>query len=152
MGGHFGAFPLFRRHTSKNKRDWELTFCVLCVILNTSKERGIPNMKKSTKRFLVFVLSICIVGFGAFCCGWMRGEAFDPTSTYEAPARVDEINDSTGWVTLVDWAGESWCIRGDGYEIGQLVIAVFNDHNTPDYIYDDTIDQVKCLANIEHVE
>ena len=109
-------------------------------------------MKKSTKRFLVFVLSICIVGFGAFCYGWVRGEAFDPTTTYEVPARVAEINNSTGWVTLVDWTGESWCIRGEGYEVGQLVIAVFNDHNTPDYIYDDTIDQVKCLMDIEHAE
>lgn len=152
MGEHFGALPLFRRQTSKNKYNYELTFYVPCAILKIPKERGIPNMKKSTKRFLVFVLSICIVGFGAFCYGWVRGEAFDPTSTYEVPAKVIEANEATGWVTLVDWAGEAWCIRGEGYEVDQLVIIVFNDNGTPDNIYDDIIDQVKCLVNIEHTE
>ncbi len=108
-------------------------------------------MKKSTKRFLVFVLSICIVAFGAYCFGWVRGESFDPSSTYEVPAKVSEVDQFTGWVTLVDWAGEAWCIRGDGYELGQLVIVVFNDNNTPDNIYDDTIEEVRCLVEIEEI-
>lgn len=113
------------------------------------KGKGNPNMNNKTKRIATIVFAIIIFCVGAYALGWMNGEAFDPSRTYEVPAQVMEIDRATNWVTLVDWAGESWCIRGEGYEIGQLVIAVFNDHNTPDNIYDDTIDQVKCLTNAE---
>ena len=109
--------------------------------------KGEIKMKKSTKRILVFVLSICIVGFGAFCYGWVRGEAFDPSITYEVPAKVAEVDRATGWVTLVDWADEAWCIRGEGYEKGQLVIVVFNDNDTPNNIYDDMVEEVRCLVD-----
>ena len=109
-------------------------------------------MKKSTKRLLVTTLVIIIVAFAAYAFGWVRGETFDPSTTYEVPAKVTKVDQNTNWGALTDWAGETWCIRGEGYEVGQLVIAVFNDHNTPDNIYDDTIDQVKCLVEIEHAE
>lgn len=107
-------------------------------------------MKKSTKRMIVTAILLLVVGFSAYAFGWTQGETFDPSSTYTAPARVSEIDDSTGWVTLVDWAGEAWCIRGEGYEVDQLIIVTFNNNNT-ETIYDDLIVEVDCLADIEEV-
>lgn len=107
-------------------------------------------MKKSTKRMIITAILLFIVGFAAYSFGWIQGETFDPSSTYTAPARVSEIDDSTGWVTFVDWAGEAWCIRGEGYEVDQLVIITFNNNNT-ETIYDDLIVEVGCLVDIEEV-
>ena len=108
-------------------------------------------MKKSTKRMIITTILLFIVGFAAYAFGWIQGESFDPTSTYIAPARVAEIDEATGWVTFVDWAGEAWCIRGGDYEIDQLVVVTFNDNNT-ESIYDDLIVGVDCLAYTEEVE
>ena len=121
-------------------------------ILSLQKERGIPKMKKSTKRLAVTVFVVIIVAFAAYALGWVRGESFDPGATYETPAKVTEINQVTNWITLTDWAGEAWCIRGDGYEEGQLVIVVFNDNNTPENIYDDVIEEVRCLVDIKDTD
>ena len=107
--------------------------------------------KKAKQRIALYIFTTIIVAFVAYTFGWMRGEAFDPTNTYEAPARVAEIDETTGWVTFVDWAGEVWCIRGGGYEVDQLVVITFNDNNT-ESIYDDLIVDVGCLADIEEVE
>lgn len=107
-------------------------------------------MKKTTKRMIITAILLFIVGFAAYSFGWIQGETFDPSSTYTAPARVSEIDDSTGWVTFVDWAGETWCIRGEGYEVDQLVIITFNNNNT-ETIYDDLIVEVGCLVDIEEV-
>lgn len=107
-------------------------------------------MKKTTKRMIITAILLFIVGFAAYSFGWIQGETFDPSSTYTAPARVSEIDDSTGWVTFVDWAGEAWCIRGEGYEVDQLVIITFNNNNT-ETIYDDLIVEVGCLVDIEEV-
>ena len=108
-------------------------------------------MKKSTKRMIITAILLFVVGFAAYSFGWIQGETFDPSSTYTAPARVSEIDDSTGWVTLVDWANEAWCIRGEGYKVDQLVIVVFNDNNT-ESIYDDLIVEVKSADYIGEVE
>lgn len=105
----------------------------------------------NSKQVAVIVLVIIIFSVGAYTLGWMNGEAFDPTSTYTAPARVAEVDETTGWVTFVDWAGEAWCIRGEGYEVDQLVVITFNDNNT-ESIYDDLIVNVGCLADIEEVD
>ena len=107
--------------------------------------------KKAKQRFALYIFTAVIVAFMAYSLGWIRGEAFDPTSTYTAPAKVVEIDETTGWVTFVDWAGEAWCIRGEGYEVDQLVVITFNDNNT-ESIYDDLIVDVDCLVNIEEVE
>jgi hypothetical protein len=80
----------------------------------------------------------------------MHGEAFDPTSTYTAPAKVVEIDEATGWVTFADWAGEAWCIRDDGYEVDQLVVITFNNNNT-ESIYDDLIVDVSRLVDIKDI-
>ena len=104
--------------------------------------------KKAKQRFALYIFTIIIVAFAAYFFGWMHGEAFDPTSTYTAPAKVIEVDESTGWTTFADWAGEAWCIRGEDYEIDQLVVITFNDNNT-ESIYDDSIINVSCLADIK---
>lgn len=105
----------------------------------------------NSKQVAIIVLIIVIFSVGAYAFGWMQGESFDPTSAYTAPARVAEVDETTGWVTFVDWAGEAWCIRGESYEIDQLVVITFNDNNT-ESIYDDLIVDVDCLMDIEEVE
>lgn len=107
--------------------------------------------KKAKWRFALYIFTIIIVAFAAYSLGWMHGEVFDPTSTYTAPARVAEVDETIGWVTFIDWADEAWCIRGEGYEVGQLVVITFNDNNT-DSIYDDLIVDVGCLVDIEEVK
>ena len=107
--------------------------------------------KKAKQRIALYIFTIIIVAFAAYSLGWMHGDAFDPSSTYTAPARVAEVDETTGWVTFVDWAGEVWCIRGEGYEVDQLAVITFNDNNT-ESIYDDLIVDVGCLVDIEEVE
>ena len=108
-------------------------------------------MKKRTIRMIVTLFAIISTAFVAYSLGWMHGEVFDPTSTYTAPAKVVEVDETTGWVTFIDWAGEAWCIRGEGYEVDQLVVITFNDNNT-ESIYDDLIVDVGCLVDIEEVK
>ena len=106
--------------------------------------------KKAKRRFTLYIFTIIIVAFAAYSLGWMHGEAFDPTNTYTAPARVVEVNETTGWVTFADWAGEAWCIRGEDYEVDQLVVITFNDNNT-ESIYDDLIVDVGRLVEIKDI-
>lgn len=108
-------------------------------------------MKKRNARIIFTLFLVIITAFTSYALGWMQGEAFDPTSTYDSPARVAEVDEDTGWVTFVDWSGEAWCIRGEGYEVGQLVIVDFNDNNTPDNFYDDLIVNVHRLVDIKNV-
>ena len=105
----------------------------------------------NSKQVAIIVLIIVIFSVGAYTFGWTMGANFDPSSTYTAPARVAEVDETTGWVTFVDWAGEAWCIRGEGYEVDQLVVITFNDNNT-ESIYDDLIVDVGCLVDIEEVK
>lgn len=107
-------------------------------------------MKKRTVRMIVTLFAIISTAFAAYAFGWTMSANFDPSSTYTAPARVAEVDETTGWVTFIDWAGETWCIRGEGYEIGQLVVITFNDNNT-ESIYDDLIVDVGCLVDIKDV-
>ena len=108
-------------------------------------------MKKRTIRMIVTLFLLIVTAFASYTLGWMHGESFDPTSTYDSPARVAEVDEATGWVTFVDWSGEAWCIRGEGYEVGQLVIVDFNDNNTPDNIYDYLIVNVHRLVDIKDI-
>lgn len=59
---------------------------------------------------------------------------------YEAPAVVEEVTENC--VVLVDNDSEAWVFEGDGYEVGQLVIVVFNNMGT-DNIYDDEIVEIR---------
>ena len=108
-------------------------------------------MKKRTVRMIVTLFAIVITSLITFYIGEYHGLNYDPSSTYTAPARVTEVDETTGWVTFVDWADEAWCIRGEGYEVGQLVVITFNDNNT-ESIYDDLIVDVGCLVDIEEVK
>lgn len=106
-------------------------------------------MKKSTSTIIFILILACFV---CYFLGHAIGLEYDPTSTYLAPAMVSEVDETTDWVTFVDWGGEAWCIRNTGYEVGQLVILEFNDNATEDNIYDDSIVNVRCLVDIEEVE
>ncbi len=105
---------------------------------------------KRLHAIIYFILVLAIIA--AYFIGNMAGLSYDPTSTYTAPATVVEVDKKSMWVTLVDWNGEAWCIRDDSFEVGELVIAVFNDNNT-DIIYDDVIVEVHrtTLVPIEDV-
>ena len=59
---------------------------------------------------------------------------------HEVPAVVEEVTEDC--VVLVDSDGEAWVFEGDGYEVGQLVIVVFDDMGTED-IYDDEIIEIR---------
>ena len=67
-------------------------------------------------------------------------ETYHEMHTHEIAAVVDEV--TTDYVVLVDNDGEAWVFEGDGYEVGQLVIVVFNDCSTAD-IYDDEIVEIR---------
>lgn len=91
---------------------------------------------KKTKSLVVFIS----VMFAILCffIGQALGLSYDPSSTYQSPAVVIETDEQTGWVTLVDWNGEAWCIRDDGFTEDELVIVTFNNNET-ESIYDDLI-------------
>ena len=108
-------------------------------------------MKKRTVRMIITFIAIVITSLITFYIGEYHGLNYDPSSTYIAPARVAEVDETTGWVTFVDWADEAWCIRGEGYEVDQLVVITFNNNNT-ESIYDDLIVDVDCLMDIEEVK
>lgn len=99
----------------------------------------------------VFFLSLI-----SFFIGLNQGLSYEEeatTATYTAPCAVIEIDPATHWVTLEDWNGEAWCIRDDSFEVGELVIATFDDMGTAN-IYDDMIVEVvrHTLVPIESVD
>ena len=99
------------------------------------------------KLYTPIIIVIILLAF-AYVCGLATGLNYDPSVTYESPVVVTEVNEELGWVTLVDWNGEAWCIRGDGYEVDELLIATFNNNNT-ETIYDDMIVMIeRGQANI----
>lgn len=103
-------------------------------------------MKQSN--IFIIVMVICIILLCIFFFGYYRGLSYDPTSTYEVPAIVAEVNEENGWVTFEDWNGEAWCIRGTDYKVSELVILTFNDQDSFD-IYDDAIVEVRRAESKE---
>lgn len=108
-------------------------------------------MKKRNFGMAIFLLVVTFIVFATYALGWIRGKSFDPSNTYTAPARVAEVDETTGWVTFIDWNGEVWCVRDDGYVIDQLVIITFNDNHT-ESIYDDSIVDIDYTVDIEEVD
>lgn len=108
-------------------------------------------MKKRSVGMAIFLLVVMFIVFATYSIGWIRGKSFNTSSTYTAPARVAEVDESTGWVTFIDWNGEAWCVRDDGYVIDQLVIITFNDNHT-ESIYDDSIVDIDYTVDIEEVD
>ena len=108
-------------------------------------------MKKRNFGMAIFLLVVIFIVFATYALGWIRGQSFSTSSTYTAPARVADVDETTGWVTFIDWNGEAWCVRDDGYVIDQLVIITFNDNHT-ESIYDDSIVDVDYTVDIEEVD
>ena len=67
-------------------------------------------------------------------------ETYHEMHTHEIAAIVDEV--TADCVVLVDSDGEAWVFEGDGYEVGQFVIVVFDDCGTAE-IYDDEIIEIR---------
>lgn len=99
---------------------------------------------------LMMVLMVALFGYYV---GWQDGASEDTSTTYTAPATVVEVDEESKWITLVDWNGEAWCIRDDGFTEGEQVIVTFNDNQT-ESIYDDLIVEVRRanLVPIRSVE
>lgn len=98
---------------------------------------------KRTIRATLFI-TLIILSIATYFIGLNQGlthEEEATSATYAAPCAVIEVDSTTHWVTLEDWNGEAWCIRDDSFEVGELVIATFDDMGT-DSIYDDMIIKV----------
>lgn len=96
-------------------------------------------MKKN--RNFIFAFAFIALSVITYFTGLYQGltrEEPATSATYTAPCDVIEVDSASQWITLVDWNGEAWCIRDEGYEVGELVIATFDNMGT-DTIYDDMI-------------
>lgn len=110
---------------------------------------------KRTIRAILFVVLI-ILSIATYFIGLNQGLSHEEeatTATYTAPCVVIEVDPTTHWATLEDWNGEAWCIRDDSFEVGELVIATFDDMGTTN-IYDDMIVGVArhTLVSIESID
>ena len=109
---------------------------------------------KRTIRATLFV-ALIILSIATYFIGLNQGLSHEEvtTATYATPCVVIEVDPTTCWVTLEDWSGEAWCIRDDSFEVGELVIATFDDMGTTN-IYDDMIVGVarQTLVSIESVD
>ena len=110
---------------------------------------------KRTIRATLFV-ALIILSITTYFIGLNQGlvhEEEATSATYAAPCAVIEVDPATHWVTLEDWNGEAWCIRDDSFEVGELVIATFDDMGS-DNIYDDIIVGVERqnIVSIESID
>lgn len=108
---------------------------------------------KRTVRAILFV-ALIVLSIVTYFIGLEQGLSHEEvtSATYTAPCMVIDADSATHWVTLEDWNGEAWCIRDDSFEVGELVIATFDDMGT-DSIYDDVIVSVarQTLVPIESI-
>lgn len=94
-------------------------------------------MKRTIRATLL--VALIILSIATYFIGLNQGLGHEEEAiTYIAPCVVIEVDPTTHWVTLEDWNGETWCIRDDSFEVGELVIATFDDMGTTN-IYDDMI-------------
>jgi hypothetical protein len=110
---------------------------------------------KRTIRATLFV-ALIILSIATYFIGLNQGLSHEEkatTATYTAPCVVIEVDPITHWVTLEDWNRETWCIRDDSFEMGELVIVTFDDMGTIS-IYDDVIVGVarQTLVPIESID
>lgn len=110
---------------------------------------------KATVR-ATLIVALVILSIATFFIGLNRGLNYkepETSTTYTAPCAVIEVNPTTRWVTLEDWNKETWCIRDDSFEMGELVIVTFDDMGT-NSIYDDVIVSVarQTLVPIESID
>lgn len=96
-------------------------------------------MKRTVRATLI--VAFIILSVATYFIGLNQGLNYkepEISATYAAPCIVIEVNPTTHWVTIEDWNKEAWCIRDDSFEVGELVIATFDDMGT-NTIYDDAI-------------
>ena len=110
---------------------------------------------KRTIRATLFV-ALIILSIATYFIGLNQGLSHEEeatSATYTAPCAVIDVDSATHWVTLEDWNGEAWCVRDDSFEVGELVIATFDDMGS-DSIYDDIIVGVERqnIVSIESVD
>lgn len=111
-------------------------------------------MKKNHN--FVFAFAFIVLSIVTYFAGLYQGLTHEEpatSATYTAACDVVEVDSTSQWITLVDWNGEAWCIRDEGYEVGELVIVTFDDVGT-NSIYDDVIVNVRRanlvpIANME---
>ena len=110
------------------------------------------------KRTVLVVIAIVVffLALISYFIGLNQGLSHEEeatSATYTAPCAVIEVDPTTHWVTLEDWNGEAWCIRDDSFEVGELVIATFDDMGTTN-IYDDMIVGVErhSIVSIESID
>jgi hypothetical protein len=111
-------------------------------------------MKRTARATLIVALTI--LSIATYFVGLNQGlnhKEPETSATYTAPCIVIEVNPVTYWVTLEDWSGETWCIRDDSFEVGELTIVTFDDMGT-NSIYDDIIIEVtrQPLVPIEPID
>ena len=95
-------------------------------------------MKHITYILVIILLALTLIA--PIYIGANYFTVFSKERTHEVPAVVDEVTEDC--VVLVDSDGEAWVFEGDGYEVGQLVVVVFDDMGTED-IYDDEIIEIR---------
>ena len=95
-------------------------------------------MKHLTSILIVILLALTLII--PIYIGANYFTVFSRERTHEVSAVVEEV--TADCVVLVDNDGEAWVFEGEGYEVGQAVIVVFNDMGTAD-IYDDEIIEIR---------
>lgn len=96
------------------------------------------------KNFTIYALIVILLALTLFAPIYIAANCntvFKHNEHREIAAVVDEVNPSTGYITLVDAHGEAWVCEADHFEVGQPVIIVFDDMGTDD-IYDDEIIEI----------
>ena len=98
-------------------------------------------MKQNYKDYMITLICFTLIGVLLLIVPLtLFPMVLNSNEYYEAPAVVEEVTENC--VVLVDNDSEAWVFEGDGYEVGQLVIVVFNNMGT-DNIYDDEIVEIR---------
>ena len=111
-------------------------------------------MNKKARVRATIMAALVMLSIATYFVGLYKGlTCKEAASIYIAPCMVIEVDSATHWVTLEDWNGETWCIRDDSFEAGELIIATFDDMGTTN-IYDDIIVSVArhTLISIESID
>ena len=66
---------------------------------------------------------------------------------YTLVLRCSQIDWNTWDMTMIDFLGNEWHCESEAEDFpGNLYIAVMNDRNTPSYIYDDEITDLRFIG------
>lgn len=92
-------------------------------------------MKKTIYLIIIILFSLSVL------CGC----AYPPhTTLYSKSTVVVELNYSDDIVVCEDFNGNLWTFNGtEDWCVGDICSMIMSDNNTPDNIYDDTIEEVR---------